>query len=123
MTLRSSARRLLARLRRLRIFRVSGESMRPTLRDGDWVLVDACGARMPSPGDLVVVRDPDNRVLVKRVRSRSDKTFAVGSDNPLEARDSRHFGSLSPKHLVGNVIAVRGVRHGRSRRVGRPSFG
>ena len=88
-----------------RVFRVSGDSMGPTVRDGDWVLVDTRAHGLPEPGTLVVVRDPNNkRTLLKRVRSRGEKTFAVGSDNPNGARDSRHFGSLSREHLIGNVV-------------------
>ena len=59
---------------------VSGHSMEPTLRAGDWLLVDpaAYARRAPAAGELVVVRDPraDERWLVKRVA-------AVGGDGAL----------------------------------------
>ncbi|MEC8024214.1 MAG: S26 family signal peptidase [Myxococcota bacterium] len=85
---------------------MSGESMTPTLNPGDWVWVDVHTRRAPAVNDLVMVRDPSDpsRLLVKRVRSRGSSTFAVGSDNPLSGRDSRHFGSLTMPQLYGYVV-------------------
>ncbi|MEM7136683.1 MAG: S26 family signal peptidase [Myxococcota bacterium] len=97
--------RALGRAVGLRVFRVAGPSMEPTLHEGDWVFVSTYRRGLPRPGSLVVVHDPaGERTLVKRVRSRGTATFAVGSDNPTGARDSRQFGSLRPEHLVGHVI-------------------
>lgn len=93
-------------LRRRRVFRVTGHSMVPTLWPGDVVAVATRPGRLPTPGEVVVVHDPGRpgRALVKRARSRGERSFAVGSDAPLEARDSRHFGSLPPESLIGRVL-------------------
>ncbi len=42
------------------LYRVTGESMNPSIRDGDWLLVrrDAYRRAVPVRGDLVIVRDP-----------------------------------------------------------------
>ncbi|MEM7435249.1 MAG: S26 family signal peptidase [Myxococcota bacterium] len=97
--------RALARTVGLQAFRVTGPSMEPTLREGDWVLVSTSRLRLPQPGRIVIVHDPaEARALIKRVRSRGTGTFTVGSDNPVGARDSRHFGSLRLEHLIGHVI-------------------
>src|SRR5581483_10025140 len=53
---------------------VRGHSMEPALREGDWVLVFPPRGR-PRPGDVVLVRDPQERarLLLKRVAEvRSD---------------------------------------------------
>lgn len=78
--------------------------MAPALSSGDWLCVDTW-SRRPQPGELVVVRDPQRpgHLLVKRVRSVGQASFAVGSDDPTSGRDSRHFGSLSASHLLGKV--------------------
>lgn len=74
----------------------------PTLADGDLVLVDV--EARPSIGEVVVAREPNvERVLVKRVRSRGDDTVALGSDDPTQGRDSRHFGSVPLRNVVGPV--------------------
>ena len=67
-------------------------------------------------GALVVVRDPDapHRELVKRVGSTADGSFAVRSDSPAGARDSRTFGSLDETGLAG-VVTVIFTRAGRFR--------
>lgn len=88
-----------------RLYRVSGLSMTPTLNPGDVVLVEVSAADLPHPGEVVIVRDPlrPQHLLVKRTLSRGEATFAVGSDAPQEARDSRHFGSLRIEDLVGQA--------------------
>ncbi len=81
--------------------------MTPTLADGDLILVRQHDA-LPVIGALVAVRHPHtDLMMVKRVRSRGAHTFAVGSDNPTEGTDSRHFGSLPPEKLEGLVTAAR----------------
>ena len=91
--------------------------MRPALAPGDLVLADTRPGREPSIRDLVVVRDPADpaHLLVKRVASRGERTFAMSSDNPVEARDSRHFGSLDERALVGRATLIL-TRTGRLRR-------
>ncbi len=90
------------------LYRVTGLSMAPTLRPGDVVGIEPLAERLPHPGEIVVIRDPQEpeRTLIKRTRSRGDDTFAVGSDDPSEARDSRHFGSLRRDDLVGRATWV-----------------
>lgn len=82
--------------------------MRPTLEAGDYVLVNrwAYRVRRPSPGDLVVVVDPEepSRFLVKRV----SETTAAGEirligDNASASRDSRAFGPVALDRIVGKV--------------------
>ena len=89
-------------------FRVEDESMRPTLNPGDYVLVNrwAYRSRLPSPGDLVVVVDPEvpTRFIVKRV----SETFDAGEvrltgDNEAVSRDSRTFGPVARERIVGKV--------------------
>jgi nickel-type superoxide dismutase maturation protease len=89
-------------------FRVEGDSMRPTLRPGDHLVVNRAAYLLsrPRPGDLVVLRDPEEpgRVLVKRVVDRADggSCFVVG-DNPAASRDSRRLGPVSGELILGKV--------------------
>ena len=95
-------------MRRRRLFRVSGDSMRPTFEDGDLVLVDVDDTSLPAPGTLVVARHPQQagRVLIKRVLSQGRDTVALGSDNPTAGVDSRHFGSVPRVDIIGPVTAT-----------------
>lgn len=92
-------------LRRRRLYRVTGRSMTPTLFPGDVVAVRPSN-ELPEPGEIVVLRHPrdPSRTLVKRARSRGERSFAVGSDAPDEASDSRHFGSLGLDDLLGRAL-------------------
>ena len=91
--------------RRLRV-KVTGDSMLPTLSDGEFVLVDP-GLR-PGPDSLVVARHPhDDAVLViKRVDSVSGGELVVASDNPDAGSDSRTWGPLDITRVVGVVTLV-----------------
>jgi nickel-type superoxide dismutase maturation protease len=103
-----AARGPLARLRRSWGFRaaVSGWSMGPSLRPGDWLLVDPEGyRRRPARrGDLIVVPDPrvGQRLLVKRVAAvESDGSLVVVGDDEARSTDSRTFGAIDPLTVLG----------------------
>ncbi len=92
----------------LRRFRVEDDSMRPALEPGDYVLVNrwAYKFRPPARGDLVVLRDPEvpQRFLVKRVFNvpHAGGIHVVG-DNVDRSRDSRAFGPIALREIVGKV--------------------
>ena len=82
--------------------------MQPTLEPGDYVLVNrwAYRTRAPSPGDLVVVEDPEvpTRFLIKRVSETfGDREVRLTGDNEAVSRDSRTFGSVALERIVGKV--------------------
>ncbi len=89
-------------------FRIDDNSMSPALSPGDYVLVNrwAYAFRLPSVGDVVVLRPPTSRdrFLVKRVARITDSggVFVLG-DNAERSQDSRHFGPVSRHHIVGKV--------------------
>jgi phage repressor protein C with HTH and peptisase S24 domain len=104
-TTRVPQRSVLVPVPRIGLARVSGESMLPTLRPGDVLLVSY--RRTPRTGGLVVARFADGTVAVKRaVERRRTRTGASGwwllSDNPDRGVDSRHRGVVAD----ADVIAV-----------------
>lgn len=74
------AARLGLRPDRVRVIRVSGTSMEPTLMDGDELYVDAGDRSPPASGAVFVVRI-DAAVMVKRVTDTGG-ALRVASDNP-----------------------------------------
>ena len=68
-----------ARPERLRCVRVAGDSMAPTIRDGDLVVLDS-GRAEPLDGQVFGVRT-DEGLIVKRLR-RNDDRWYLESDNP-----------------------------------------
>ncbi|GAA1534244.1 hypothetical protein GCM10009678_15720 [Actinomadura kijaniata] len=97
---------LLAR-RRLRAVAVTGESMLPALRPGDWLLVRN-GARV-SAGDVVVARHPlrPGTLVVKRAAFRSGDGWWLESDNQGAAgrQDSWDFDAVPDRLVLGRVVA------------------
>ena len=82
--------------------------MCPTLRPGDRLLVNRAAYLLtrPRPGDIVVLRDPEEpgRVLVKRVAElQDDGSCFVDGDNHATSRDSRWLGPLSRESILGKV--------------------
>jgi signal peptidase I len=77
--------------------------MRPTLHDGDRLLVRH-GAR-PRPGGLVVVRLPDGVVAVKRATRREPGGWWVERDNPEEGVDSWRVGVIPDVDVLAVVRA------------------
>jgi nickel-type superoxide dismutase maturation protease len=105
---------LLSRIRSLlpQMAAVSGDSMEPTLKSGDWVLVSRPPRRAPRLGQVVVVEHPRRPgfELVKRVSalSRERRLIWVAGDNQGVSTDSDEFGPLG-------LDAVRGVVRARVR--------
>jgi phage repressor protein C with HTH and peptisase S24 domain len=82
---------------------VRGRSMRPTLYDGDRLVVRH-GA-VPRPGRLAVVRLPDGVLAVKRVTMRRPDGWWVERDNPVEGVDSWLVGAIPDEDVVAVVRA------------------
>ena len=96
---------LASRRRLFRRIEVTGESMRPVLEPGDRVI--AIGLGRPRPGDLVACVDPRDpaRVMVKRVAGRhSGGGYVVLGDNSDHSTDSRHFGPIAAKLIIGRLV-------------------
>jgi len=127
-------------------FRVQGQSMEPTLHDGDRVLISRLSYRLGEPqrGDIVVFRHPTNgaryikriiglpgdvleirlgQVLVNQqpleepylarrtpgsfgpVRVPAGTVFVLG-DNRANSEDSRVFGFLPLRYIIGKAFLL-----------------
>jgi signal peptidase I len=87
---------------------VRGRSMRPTLRDGDRLLVRGVRPKDAHlrPGTLVIVQLPGGRPeSVKRLLRREPDGWWVERDNPAEGVDSWLVGAIPRPDLIGVVLA------------------
>lgn len=78
--------------------------MFPTLKDGDAILINRT-AKVRA-GDIILANHPFRKSvkILKRVKDFTDKgdLFLVG-DNPPESTDSRAFGAVPIKYLIGKA--------------------
>ena len=86
----------------LSIVRVMGDSMEPTLNEGDEVLVDASDHASRLRDGIYVLR-ADDTLVVKRVAIKpGGNQITIASDNP--AYPTWHDMERSEVHVVGRVI-------------------
>lgn len=91
--------------RRIGTEAVAGDSMRPTLVPGDWLVVRR-GGRVRA-GDIVVARHPrrtDLRVI-KRATWWDGNGWWLEGDNPAASHDSWVFGAVPSALIEGRAVA------------------
>lgn len=78
--------------------------MQPFLKAGSRVLSLNCFYKLKL-NDLVVAR-VNNRLIIKRItKMNHDKLFLEG-DNRSESTDSKQFGWVNKKNIIGKVIFI-----------------
>ena len=98
--------RILLFIGRRKGFLVKGDSMLPTLKIGDAVLI--APKAKPTVGDIVLAQHPFKQSvkILKRIGEidAQGNYFIVG-DNPAESTDSRTFGAVSVKNILGKAVS------------------
>ena len=86
-------------------FTVSGNSMSPTLKEGQDVLSFnwAYLGKKPSVGDIVVI-EVNGKEMIKRVVEVTGKQVLIEGDNKRESTDSRDFGLVNMDQIVGKIV-------------------
>lgn len=83
--------------------------MYPALGDGERVVVDTTAYReaLPAVGDVVLARHPFMRDtwMIKRVAGVADDgRYVLRGDNALESSDSRSFGPVALRSILGRAV-------------------
>jgi nickel-type superoxide dismutase maturation protease len=95
-------------LRRRKRLKITGNSMLPLLKPGDEILLNpnAYNQYLPQISEIVVTTHPheSNLIVVKRITAiePNGNLFLMG-DNLRESTDSRHWGSINPRNIIGKV--------------------
>jgi len=94
------------RFPRLIRVRIVGQSMSPTLNDGDWTLFLATHGRNARTGSIILVqRDLHDFIQVKRIKRVSgDGSLWVEGDNSEASTDSRTWGAVPPDAVRGKFL-------------------
>lgn len=89
----------------LRVFRVTGKSMEPTLYESDYVL--ACRHLLSIRlGRMVVVKLPNFPIMIKRINKvdSSLNRFRLQGDNASQSLPSDSMGWCTKEHILGVVF-------------------
>jgi signal peptidase I len=91
----------------LNLLKVSGDSLAPAYQEGDFVVVSKIPFFLGTlrRGDVIVFKHPVYGTMMKKVERvvpDRDEIYVVGTHG--NSVDSRQFGAISTKALVGKVI-------------------
>ncbi len=81
--------------------------MVPNFEEGDFILINRWAYLFgkPQENDVVVLKHPHNKkYLLKRISRTINGAVFVEGDNKSESEDSRQFGPISKKEIVGKVL-------------------
>ena len=87
---------------RLALINVAGDSMTPTISDGDLILLDT--RPMTHRAEGIYVISHDNALLVKRLRVRLNGDVEIISDNPRYGSETITGEQLTRLRIVGRVV-------------------
>lgn len=91
----------------LGLFTVSGQSMQPSFKPGEILVVSSLPYlfQEPKPREIIIMKDPrDQKLLIKRIMKQEKGKFFVAGDNPKASTDSRTFGEVARECILGKVI-------------------
>jgi len=82
--------------------------MSPALHDGQIIVINRLRYlwRKPQVGDIIALKDPrDKKILIKRIAKIILDEYFVEGDNKKHSTDSRVFGMIRRRDILGKVIA------------------
>lgn len=86
----------------LTVIQAKGDSMTPTIWNGDLLLVDLSQAR--DTDNAIYVLNVEGRILVKRLQFLMDGSIEVISDNPKYKTEVVKATGIEPFRIVGRVV-------------------
>lgn len=96
-----------------KLIKISGQSMSPTLEDGDYVLT--IKPRSIRPGLIYVINHSDLGRIVKRCSGQDGDRYTFSGDNP--ASSDSIIGRVDPARIVGRALLR--IHQGRIRSISR----
>jgi nickel-type superoxide dismutase maturation protease len=87
----------------LKLIKVTGSSLYPDYREGDYVMVVTVPFFPFKRGDIIVFRHPEYGTMIKRITQVDPNEIHVVGTHP-DSIDSRRFGPIKRRDVVGKVI-------------------
>jgi len=91
----------------LRVFKVKGNSMLPTLKEGDYVVAFSrfwLRFLQMKIGRLVIIQHPEFGTMIKRISAVVNDGVYVQGDNSLESITSDDIGAIKKDQILGFVV-------------------
>lgn len=91
-------------------FSIREESMIPFFSPGDSVIVSRISYLITDPqkSDIVIVKNPEKdmlqKYLIKQIKKVTKEKIYVVGFNKEKSIDSRHFGYIPKKNIIGKMI-------------------
>mgnify|MGYP002880316039 FL=1 len=82
---------------------IVGDSMSPTFKNGDILILEELIDQKISPGDIILFYHPyiSKKKLVKRVKNITvDGNIFIEGDNKKSSSDSRSFGYINKQSII-----------------------
>jgi len=95
----------------LRLVKVTGNSMSPTLEDGDYVITKK--PRQYQAGLIYVINHSDLGRILKRLEHIDNKRYFFSGDNPKASTPASLIGAVDQTRIVGQlwlIIGPKGLR-------------
>ncbi len=80
--------------------------MEPFIKNNSLVLASGIPYLFKNPkvNDIVVFKDKEGKILIKRITKNKKNTYFVAGDNKNDSLDSRKLGDISKSQIIGKVI-------------------
>ena len=91
----------------LKVFRIKGDSMLPTLKEGDYVVAFSrfwLRFLQMKIGRLVIIQHPEFGTMIKRISAVETDGIYVQGDNSLESITADDIGVIKQEQIIGLVI-------------------
>jgi phage repressor protein C with HTH and peptisase S24 domain len=89
---------------KLALISAIGDSMSPTIRDGDLLLVDMRQRQVGDDAIYIIRRD--SSLVAKRFQRLFDGTVSIKSDNPIYKEEVVPKDAASELNLIGRVVWI-----------------
>jgi len=86
----------------IKIAKVRGASMRPTLAPGDYIIITKARVQSLHAGFVLLVDHPEYGIIVKRVKSVTDSFLRLEGDSS-ESTASEDMGDVPLEYIKGRV--------------------
>lgn len=85
-------------------FKIQGHSMLPILKPSQEIIISSIPYFFtnPKPGDIVAFEN-SGKYIVKRIKASKPEGYEIEGDN---RSDSKNYGVISKKDIIGKVIYV-----------------